>query len=52
MEDLPIRVVSGQVELEDARSLCDRTARALDNWVRVAQNFNQCKPDNFDSEHR
>ena len=35
LEDLPIRVVTGEVEVEDAKQLCENINRALDELVRA-----------------
>ena len=44
LADLPIRVVTGQVTQENAKKFLENTNRALDEWVRDAQNFFQTRP--------
>ena len=44
LEDLPIRVITGQVNPEDAKRLFERTNGAPDEWVRAAQSFYEARP--------
>ena len=44
LEDLPIRVVTKQVTLQDARRFCEDTNKTLDELVRSAQNFFETRP--------
>ena len=44
LEDLPVRVVTGQVTQEDVKKFCENSYQELDEWVRSAQNFCHTRP--------
>ena len=51
LEDLPIMILSGQLELEEGKRICNNASTALDTWLRYAQGYFHLRPNRTDSEH-
>ena len=51
MEDLPILILSNQLELEAGKRICRDASTALDTWLRYAKRYFNMRPNGTDSEH-
>ena len=44
-------ILSGQLDLEAGKRICDAATRTLEAWLQIAQRFYQLRPNSMDFEH-
>ena len=51
LEVLPIMILSGQLDLEAGKRICNNASKALETWLRYAQHYYRLRSNGTDSEH-